>query len=171
MGIKQHTRAFQPIPDELRSRVSKPSVSLAMWELKRRKQENEEEPPAFEWFDGKVRPGRFFTHYLVEKQVNLLREGYAPAVGMNNLFEKSSLFLRLGNNESFHLKYMPENYALLKVLGDEMQVPYKGGGEASFMYHTLLKLLRRKRGTTRLTADDCYSVSYTHLTLPTKRIV
>ena len=39
VGIKQHTRAFQPIPDELRSRVSKPSVSLAMWELKRRKQE------------------------------------------------------------------------------------------------------------------------------------
>ena len=49
--------------------------------MKRRKQEKDEEPPAFEWFDGNVRPGRFFTHYLVEKQVNLLREGYAPAVG------------------------------------------------------------------------------------------
>ena len=67
VGIKQHTRAFQPIPDELRSRVSKPSVSLAMWELKRRKQEKEEEPPAFEWFDGKVRPGRFFHAEFGEK--------------------------------------------------------------------------------------------------------
>ena len=88
VGIKQYTRAFQPIPDELRSRVSKPSVSLAMWELKRRKQEKEEEPPAFEWFDGKVRPGRFFTQNLVRWQVDLLREGYAPAVGLDNFFQK-----------------------------------------------------------------------------------
>ena len=131
VGIKQHTRAFQPIPDELRSRVSKPSVSLALWELKRRKQEKEEEPPAFEWFDGKVRPGRFWTQNVVAKQVDLLREGYAPAVGLDNLFEKSSLFVRLGNNESFHLKHMPENYFLLQMLGEELQVPYKGGGEAS----------------------------------------
>ena len=116
VGIKQHTRAFQPIPDELRRRVAKPSVSLAMWELKRRKQEKEEEPPAFEWFDGKVRPGRFWTQNVVAKQVDLLREGYAPAVGLNNLFEKSNLMMNRGNHPIGFQYYMNMIKSILKFI-------------------------------------------------------
>ena len=132
VGIKQYNRHLAAIPEELRTICkSKTSVALAIWELKRIKQNRKNEIP--QQFSI-IQPGRFYCKDIDAAQLELIRKGLAPTCQMGNLFKKTGLFVRLSPTETFCLVQEPENYELLSKLAEYLQLPYSGASDASFAY-------------------------------------
>ena len=132
-----------------------------------------------EFWCGEIKPGVFFTDNINYVRQEWLEEGIVPRANVRG-YNKFNSITRHTPGGDCCVKQRPAFHADVREVMADLGVPYQSTGIGKATLQAIEWLMKPRRQETPPVDSEAYlakqkytcaPVSYTHLTLPTKRIV